>query len=143
MDEHYALRPGTPPTADYLRLRRDSGLSPKREDQAVAALAGTWFRCHVVHLPTDAVVGMGRIIGDGGWYFHIADMAVDPQHQRRGIGDEVLTALLARIRESAPEGPWITLLADEPGRRLYERHGFRPTAPGSIGMAVTAPPAGT
>jgi len=34
---------------------------------------------------------MGRVIGDGGWYFHIVDMAVLPEHQRRGLGDAVLT----------------------------------------------------
>jgi ribosomal protein S18 acetylase RimI-like enzyme len=41
---------------------------------------------------------MGRTIGDGGWYLHIADIATDPAHQRRGIGRAVVawigTALL-------------------------------------------------
>jgi GNAT superfamily N-acetyltransferase len=136
MDPVYSLREGAPSVVDYLRLRRDSGLTPKREDQARAALAGTWHAVHAVHAKTGLTVGMGRTIGDGGWYFHIADMAVDPAHQRQGIGDVILTALIDRIREVAPTDPWITLLADEPGRRLYERHGFRPTAPGSIGMAI-------
>jgi len=31
----------------------------------------------------------------------------------------------------------VNLLADEPGRKLYTRHGFVETAPGSIGMAQT------
>jgi hypothetical protein len=30
----------------------------------------------------------------------------------------------------------VDLLADPPGRRLYARHGFAETAPGSIGMAL-------
>jgi GNAT superfamily N-acetyltransferase len=80
---------------------------------------------------------MGHVIGDGGWYFHIADMAVLPEHQRRGIGDAVLTWLVDRIRAHAPTDPYITLLADEPGRPLYTRHGFVPTAPYSIGMKLT------
>lgn len=80
---------------------------------------------------------MGRIIGDGGWYFHIVDMAVLPEHQRRGIGDVVLTSLIERIRLAAPPDPYITLLADEPGRRLYARHGFVPTAPRSVGMKLS------
>jgi ribosomal protein S18 acetylase RimI-like enzyme len=79
---------------------------------------------------------MGRVIGDGGWYFHLVDLAVDPQYQRRGIGDGILEELLAPIEELAPPGAYISLLADEPGRRLYERHGFQPTAPRSIGMAI-------
>jgi ribosomal protein S18 acetylase RimI-like enzyme len=132
----YRLVMATPPVPDYLRLRRDSGLTPKNEAQAAAALPGSWAACHVV-TDGDEIVGMGRLIGDGGWYFHVVDMAVLPEHQRRGIGDAILGALLARIEELAPPGAWVTLLADPPGRRLYERHGFTETAPGSLGMAQT------
>jgi ribosomal protein S18 acetylase RimI-like enzyme len=59
---------------------------------------------------------MGRVIGDGGWYFHVIDMAVLPAFQRRGIGDSILRALLEEIRRRAPSGAYISLLADEPGR---------------------------
>ena len=79
---------------------------------------------------------MGRLLGDGGWYFHVVDMAVLPAHQRRGLGDAILGALLDRIREVAPPGAHVNLLADPPGRRLYERHGFAETAPHSVGMAL-------
>ena len=127
----------TPPTlSDYLRLRADSGLSPKTERQGAAALSGAWAACHVVHEETRAVVGMGRLLGDGGWYFHVIDMAVLPEHQRRGLGDAILTALLDRIRAAAPPGAYVNLLADPPGRRLYQRHGFTETAPCSVGMAL-------
>jgi len=79
---------------------------------------------------------MGRIIGDGGWYFHVVDMAVLPDHQRRGLGSAVLTYLLEQIRAQAPKGAFVSLLADPPGRRLYARHGFVESAPDSIGMAL-------
>jgi len=60
---------------------------------------------------------MGRIIGDGGWYFHIADMGVLPDHQRKGLGDVIMKTLLAKIRSEAPEGkPYVNLFADPPGR---------------------------
>lgn len=79
---------------------------------------------------------MGRVIGDGGWYFHVIDMAVLPLHQRRGLGDALLGALLTDIRSRAPADAYINLLADPPGVRLYERPGFQATAPGSVGMAL-------
>jgi ribosomal protein S18 acetylase RimI-like enzyme len=47
---------------------------------------------------------MGRVLGDGGWYFHLVDMAVLPEHQRRGLGDAVMATLLERIRRQAPPG---------------------------------------
>jgi ribosomal protein S18 acetylase RimI-like enzyme len=131
----YRLVDGPPTVPGYLDLRARSGLSPRRSDQAEAAVRGSWAAVQVVHEESGAAVGMGRVLGDGGWYFHIVDMAVLPEHQRRGLGDAILTALLDRIRRDAPAGAYVNLLADPPGRRLYERHGFRATAPGSIGMA--------
>lgn len=93
-------------------------------------------RYTVVPEETGTTVGMGRVLGDGGWCLHVVDMAVLPQHQRSGVGDAVLTALLQSIRREAPPGALVNLLADPPGRRLYERHGFRLTAPASEGMAL-------
>jgi ribosomal protein S18 acetylase RimI-like enzyme len=132
----YRLVMAAPPLDDYLTLRREAGLSPRTREQAAAALPGGWAACHVIHKATGQVVGMGRLIGDGGWYFHVIDMAVLPQHQRRGLGDAVLGALLAEVRTRAPVGAYVNLLADPPGVRLYERHGFQATAPGSVGMAL-------
>ena len=122
----YRLTGGPPDVADYLLLRECAGLSPRREDQAEAALRGSWAAVHVLHEVDAKTVGMGRILGDGGWYFHVVDMAVLPEHQRRGLGDAILTALLERIRREAPAGAHVNLLADAPGRRLYARHGFTP-----------------
>ena len=61
-------------------------------------------------------------------------MATDPAHQRRGIGLAVLKELLSAILTSAPDNPYIVLLADAPGRPLYQSTGFVETAPHSIGM---------
>lgn len=134
MDDSYELLDGPPPLADYLRLRADSGLSPKRPDQAEPALTNSWAWCHVVRRDTRAVVAMGRVIGDGGWYFHLADMATDPADQRQGIGRAVIDHLLAEIDRRAPAEPYVTLMADRPGVRLYEAVGFANPAPATTGM---------
>ncbi len=132
----YRLIDGPPSVEDYLDLRLRAGLSPKREDQAVAALPGSWAACHVVHESGDPSVAMGRVIGDGAWYFHVIDMAVLPEHQRRGLGGAVLRHLLEQIRLRAPQGAYVSLLADPPGRRLYATHGFADSAPGAVGMVL-------
>jgi GNAT superfamily N-acetyltransferase len=137
----YRLDPTAPTVDDYLALREQSGLSVKTREQAVAGLPGGWRACHVVHEATGRTVAMGRVLGDGGWYFHVVDMAVLPDHQRRGLGAAVLAWLLDEIRAGAPANPWVTLMADPPGRPLYERFGFTETAPASLGMGQVLGPA--
>jgi len=136
MVDGYSLHGTAPDEVAYLRLRAASGLTPKRPDQAGPALAGGWAACHVVHDASGETVAMGRVIGDGGWYFHVVDMAVLPDHQRRGLGDLVLSHLLDVIAAKAPTGAYVSLMADAPGRRLYERHGFVDSAPRSVGMVL-------
>jgi GNAT superfamily N-acetyltransferase len=134
MHDGYTLIAEPPPLDDYLRLRRDSGLTPKNADQGRGALTGSWSFCHVRDAD-GTVVAMGRTIGDGGWYFHVADMATDPEHQRRGLGRAVLDWLIADIRGRAPEGAYVSLIADPPGVPLYQAVGLQDAHP-SIGMAT-------
>ncbi|MGW6444686.1 GNAT family N-acetyltransferase [Lentzea sp. NPDC055074] len=133
MDDAYSLKMESPTVDDYQRLRKESGLSERTREEAEIGIAGAWTSAIVIHVESGEIVGMGRVVGDGGTYFVIIDMAVLPQHQRKGIGDAIMTALLARMREASP-GALVSLLADPPGRRLYARHGFVESAPGSIGM---------
>ncbi|RFA17570.1 GNAT family N-acetyltransferase [Subtercola boreus] len=131
--DQYELIDGSPDVADYVRLRTLSGLSPKTEEQARGAIAGSWSFRHVRD-ETGQTVAMGRVVGDGTWYFLIADMATLPEHQGRGLGGKLLDALLGDIRRLAPEGAYVTLTADPPGRRLYESRGFSDVAPDRTGM---------
>ena len=144
--DEYEIVDRAPELADYLALRRASGLSPKVEAQGRGAIEHSWFFCHVRHRASGDTVAMGRIIGDGGWYFHIADMATLPAHQRRGIGRAVLGRLLDEVAARAPANPYVTLMADPPGRRMYASMGFRDAHP-SLGMvfdpSAVSPPAGT
>jgi GNAT superfamily N-acetyltransferase len=139
LPEGYVYKASPPPLSDYVNLRIVTGLTPKNAEQGRLALAGAWFTCHIVHESPigPQVVGMGRVIGDGGWYFHIVDMAVHPDHQKKGLGDFILTKLIEKIEAEAPDNPYINLLADPPGVKLYTRHGFEETSAkgrGTIGM---------
>lgn len=133
MDVSYRLLPGPPAVDDYLRLRRDAGLTEPERERARRGIDGAWAAIHAIHQSTGETVGMGRVISDGGTYFHIIDMAVLPAHQRHGIGEAILEALLAAIDAASP-GAQINLLGDPPGWRLYKRYGFVETAPDTIGM---------
>ncbi|KAL2812250.1 hypothetical protein BDW59DRAFT_41703 [Aspergillus cavernicola] len=139
LPENYTLLDGHPSVPEYLNLRAVSGLTPKTPAQGTAAVSNSWYGCYITHTDPETqnvtAVAMGRIISDGGWYFHIADMAVLPEHQRKGLGGVVLKKLLAYIKANAPDGePYINLLADAPGRGLYFKNGFVDAAPTSVGM---------
>ncbi|KAI9734175.1 MAG: hypothetical protein M1818_006618 [Claussenomyces sp. TS43310] len=131
--EGYRLVEGAPSVAEYRHLRSASGLSPVTEAQAAGGRSGGLFAYHVIHEERGIAAGMGRVIGDGGWYFHILDMAVLPDHQRHGLGGSILAALLQRIRTSAPPGAYVNLIADPPGVGLYQRYGFKDAIP-ELGM---------
>ncbi|KAI0389530.1 hypothetical protein F5Y17DRAFT_469618 [Xylariaceae sp. FL0594] len=127
LPEGYILVEGSYPSIeDYLHLRVVNGLTPKNREQAAGAFKGGWYGAFIVHEsePTRAVA-MGRVVGDGGWYFLIADMATLPSHQRKGLGDVILKHLLATIEARAPVGKlFVNLVADPPGKRLYLKNGF-------------------
>lgn len=127
------LEPLAPTLDDYLELRRASGLTPKRPEQGTPALTNSWAWRRIVDADGRSVA-MGRVVGDGGWYFLVADMATLPAYQRHGLGRRILEDLLAEIREKAPEGAYVTLLADPPGQALYRSLGFTEPTTGSVTM---------
>ncbi|MGS0684584.1 GNAT family N-acetyltransferase [Nakamurella sp. GG22] len=124
VEDRFVLLPGAPRLVEYQRLRAHAGLPGKSHGQAVGALRGSWAICHI-RAPGGGAVAMGRVIGDGGWYFTIADLATSPAYQGRGLGSRVLGWLLTQIDARAPADPYVTLLADPPARDLCERAGFR------------------
>lgn len=136
----YSLHAGFPTVPQYVHLRTAAGLSARTTSQAGAIASGSWCGCYITlnDGETEKPVAMGRVIGDGGWYFHIADMAVDPGHQRKGLGDAILKTLVRKIKDESPSDgkPYISLLADEAGRKLYANNGFVESAPASIGMVL-------
>lgn len=135
----YELIAGTPSVDDYRRLRRVAGLSEKTQAAAEAGLPNTWFAVTIRHKGN--VIGMGRVIGDGGTAFQIVDIAVEPDHQGKGLGKRIMAALVEHIHTHAPASAYISLIADGDARHLYAKFGFEPVMPASIGMALwLAPP---
>jgi ribosomal protein S18 acetylase RimI-like enzyme len=133
--DDYELVAATPSSNDYRRLRVAAGLSPKSAEAAAAGLPNTVFA--VTIRKEGEVVGMGRIIGDRGLFFQIVDIAVDPNHQKRGLGKRIVAALVDHLRQTAPSGAYISLIADGEAHHLYSLYGFEPTAPKSIGMSFS------
>ena len=123
-----------PEAAEYISLRAAAGLSPRTIEAAQKGLPGSLFAVCV--RVGDRLVGMGRVVGDGGCNFEIVDVAVHPSYQRQGLGSEIMTALMEYLRASAPESAYVSLIADYNAPALYQKFGFEFTAPDSVGMAL-------
>lgn len=130
----YELLETTPSVAAFRRLRRDAGMTDRSPEAVERGLPNTTYGVHVVDVETGTPVGMARLVGDNGTVFHVTDMAVAEAHQRRGIGTAMMDALVEWLRENAPDGVFVDLLADVDG--FYERWGFEESAPASKGMWI-------
>jgi GNAT superfamily N-acetyltransferase len=131
-DDPYVLHEGVPSAETFLELREAAGMSPRPLSGAEKGLPNSLYGVTIVHESTGEVVGMGRVVGDGGTVYHVCDMAVHPDHQGQGLGTRIMAALDAYIEETAPSGAYVNLIADVDG--FYEQFGYEETRPASKGM---------
>jgi len=132
MHQEYVFVNTVPPAKDFCRLRVISGLTPRPLDAVERALPGSCYGVHIEQ--AGLIVGMGRVIGDGALNFEIVDVAVDPEHQGKGLGRKIMQNLMCWFENNVSPGAYITLAADVPG--LYEKFGFKNVRPASEGMAL-------
>ncbi|WP_110930224.1 GNAT family N-acetyltransferase [Paenibacillus bouchesdurhonensis] len=148
-----------PDAENYAALRKQAGLSPRSQQGIRIGLSNSLFAVslyagnsgnvgkegnvghagHVGHpghaeSAGEELVGMGRVIGDGGCFLQIVDIAVRPDYQGQGLGKLIMEELMNYLRNETPDGAYISLIADQPADKLYLKYGFRYTAPESLGM---------
>jgi ribosomal protein S18 acetylase RimI-like enzyme len=82
------------------------------------------------------VIGMGRVIGDGGCFYQVVDIAVLPEHQGKGLGKAIMREISGYIEREILESAHISLLADGKAFELYQQFGFTLSAPHSVGMGL-------
>ena len=120
------------PVDDFVRLRKIAKLTPRPKPAVERALPNSLFGVHIII--NEQVVGMGRVVGDGAINFEVVDVAVDPEHQGKGLGRVIMESIMEYFDENAPKGAYISLIADVP--ELYEKFGFKPCRPRSEGMYI-------
>jgi len=130
----YVVGLRTPSVADYQRLRAVAGLTQRSAERAAVGLANTFIG--VVIEAGGRAIGMGRVIGDGALFFQVVDLAVEPDHQGRGVGKAIMGALMSELRRRVPTDAYVSLIVDGKANRLYAQFGFKPVAPESTGMAM-------
>ena len=121
-----------PDAQEYNNLRIISGLSPKDEVGSEVGLKNSIF---IVTLrDSEKLIGMGRIIGDKGCFYHIVDIAVAPSYQGNGLGKRIMSEIDTYLKNNIPKNSYVSLIADIPADELYKKLGFEYSAPKSVGM---------
>ncbi|GMK37797.1 N-acetyltransferase [Paenibacillus sp. CCS19] len=133
MEEQVKVLQEAPDAEEYNALRIAAGLSPKDLAGARVGLANSVYST-ILRREDGQLIGMGRIIGDGGCFYHIVDIAVHPTCQGRGYGKLIMKALMDYLDANAHPGSNASLIADVPADQLYRKFGFDYTAPKSVGM---------
>ncbi len=118
---------------EYCALRDASGLGAFPDENARIGLANTLTAVWLRH--EGRLIGMARIIGDGGCFAQVTDVAIHPDFQRQGLGARVMEQLLLQARETLPKDLYISLIADPGAENLYAKFGFKSLH----GMARTLP----
>ena len=130
----FNIEEGAPNPETFLRLRAAAGMRPRSVKGASKGLGQELFSVVLRLEKSGEIVGMGRIVGDGGTIFVICDMMVIESFQKKGGGTMIMDAIMGYLLEEAPPNSYINLMADVDG--FYEKWGFEPSLPRSRGMVL-------
>ncbi len=132
--ENYSIRIDIPEVDEYLALRKVCGLSDRGKDASKMGLSNSIYSVIIRRSTDQELVGMGRLIGDGGTAYQIVDIAVHPNEQGKGLAKNIMQLLMTHIENEVDPQAYINLIADCPADNLYKQFGFVETAPESLGM---------
>jgi GNAT superfamily N-acetyltransferase len=118
------------PTRDeYERLCRAVGWGDDVNYAAAdVALANSLF--HVVVEIDGETAGMARVIGDGGMFFYVQDVAVAPEHQAKGVGTRMMDAIHDWLVANAPSKAQAFVFEADGRQGFYQRLGYARTGRG-------------
>lgn len=131
--ENYLLNIEIPEVDEYLALRKICGLSARGQEASKIGLRNSIFSV-VIRASDHKLIGMGRIIGDGGTAYQIVDIAVHPTKQGKGLAKKIMKSLMDYVDLEIDPQAYVNLIADCPADHLYKQFGFIETAPTSLGM---------
>ncbi len=126
-----------PTVAEHAAVFEGVGWRPYAPQAAEIALRNSLFA--VLAYDGDRLIGMGRVVGDGGKFFYIQDFAVLPGWQGRGAGRLMMDRLMGWIADNAPHEPFVGLFSTEVAMAFYAKYGFEQHLDALTGMWTVLP----
>lgn len=140
--DEYTIVEGLPAPQVYHDLRKLAGMTPPPLEAVPKALENSFVGILAFETkdmldkstpsPDQMPVAMGRLLGDKSLFLLLCDVAVHPDHQRRGLGKRIMQALVDYVDANAPQA-YVSLVAEPAAQSLYPQYGFKDVQP-SIGM---------
>ena len=130
MTLRYQTFPPTP--AEYFTLFETTGWNDEYQltpTDLAKALASSWYM--VSAYDDGRLIGFGRIMSDS-IHAMIYELIVAPDHQRQGVGGEILDRQVKRCQAAHLRD--IQLFCATGKREFYERHGFEARSDDGPGM---------
>ena len=121
---------------DFSRLYQSAGWGCPNEKMIQVSLEKSYATFSVEE--DGMIIGMARLLGDGGLAFYLKDFVIMPEYQGRGIGKVLLAHVENYIKNELEEG-WNTcleLMSAKGKEEFYKKFGFeeRPTEFRGAGM---------
>lgn len=109
---------------DYCKLRESVAWLLFSKEQTQNALNHSLYT--VIAVDDHQTIGMGRLIGDG-MYYMIADIVVQPNYQKQGIGSKMIRMIMEYVDQKTPIGgrSTVQLIAEKGKEAFYEKMGFK------------------
>lgn len=111
-----------PEVHEYQALRQTLKLDEVPDEAVARGLKNSLYAVCVVH--EGELVGLGRVIGDGGLYFYIQDLMVAPEFRDMGIQQCVMDKIMDFLKETAPENAFFCTKADGTVADFCKQYGF-------------------
>jgi ribosomal protein S18 acetylase RimI-like enzyme len=132
---NYQLVEKLPTPEEYNQLRQSVGWGIYARDVILQALPNSLY-C-ICAVKDGEIIGMARIIGDGGIAYYIQDVILKPEYQRQGIGTQLMDKVMEFIRAHANNNSVIGLMAAKGKEAFYTRYGFTVRPDDRLGSGMT------
>lgn len=111
-----------PTPEEFVALR---SICKMRERSLISAKKGIKNSLFWVTLRLEGqLIGMGRVIGDGGTVAQISDIAVHPDYQKQGYGKLILEHIHEYILNEIPDDAFVCLFAEKDVALFYQKLGY-------------------
>lgn len=122
---------------EYNNLRKAYNMPVRNREASKIGLKNSFFMvCLRLKDREGELIGMGRVIGDGGCFYNVVDIAVHPDYQNKKLGSYIMWEIKKYLDVNIPKDSYVNLIADFPADKLYKKFGFEYSYPKSCGMVI-------